>query len=117
MNTNNYFCSHHLPRIPFPRIPFPSIIIPLPGDFVSKHPVGAAVLVVFLIFMPFPPFPFPFPGDLVLLLRQSEIVGTLDIVGSAEGVTLGVTLGCEEGLKLGCAEGLKLGCAEGLKLG
>ena len=109
--------------MPFP----PIVIIPFPGDFVSKHAVGLAVLVVFRIFLPFPPFPFPFPGDLVLLLKQN--VGALDIVGSAEGVILGVVLGCAEGLKLGCAEGvtlgvvlgcaegLKLGCAEGLKLG
>ena len=105
-----------LPSLPL-IIPFPPIIImPFPGDFVSKHPVGPAVLVVFRIFMP-----FPFPGDLVLLFKQSEIVGTLDIVGSAEGVTLGVTLGCEEGLKVGCAEGatlgIVLGCVEGLELG
>ena len=91
--------------IPFPLrlllpliivIPFPLIIIPpFPGDFVSKHPVGAAVFVVLRIFMPFPPF----PGDLVLRLKQN--VGALESDGCAEGVVLGLELG----LLLGSEEG------------
>ena len=89
--------------------------MPFPGAFVWKHPVGAAVLVVFLIFMPFPPFPFP--GDLVLLLKHSVIVGSLEIVGCAEGLELGETLGCAEGLKLGCAEGVALGETLGCLVG
>ena len=71
--------------------------MPFPGDFVSKHPVGAAVLVVLRIFLPFPPFPFP--GDLVLRLKQN--VGALESDGCAEGVVLGLELG----LLLGSEEG------------
>ena len=84
-------------------MPFPPILIPFPGDFASKHPVGAAVFVVLPIFMP-----FPFPGDLVLLFKH---------VGCAEGILEGVEDGCI--LSEGISEGVDDGCilSEGIAEG